>query len=639
MKKTNRQPATSHVKATRKLAVATVTKRYQSVYFKDIVFDDEVLQLGCNSWVWLLLKDMADETSLVRLPGQSIEQLHRLLGLLVKDPGCHKIMAQSPQQTNSTDIRHLFQRSEEVVINKDSATLGRARSTFRSMVYARAHSIPFGEDVNPHRVGFRPKIPYPRSEPRALISDHSDISDVIAKTPIGALRTNSASELVEKIRSRTQYDLQRIREACICDMVAAAELRVRAKTLRKMKLSDSDVALIRDSMRNKSYISLDLRTRELSTNEILVGVLKVIHEDRLAMASASSDSYCIPISDAVKREFQAKIAPEFKSQRLIEIEYRACVEELFAAFHLIHTYVGWNWSSIMTMQVDQIDLKTPGIVLLQSYKSKTDDDTPLISVSLDEPGVRMAVDIILWNWQQLVKSGFFDSKNLLLWKTRPRPGISQEPGSFHPTQRLSDFRLRHRLTNYSFDQVRSQVLFNLSLTKGGIEAARLRGGHRNYGATERYVGNILQDRISSALNLEFSKRLEKEVLYLYEGGSHNGSDISLLRPLGDGASCINPDEPPIDRRSQHGSCKAEECHSRNGCRNRLILIDSARVEEVVRLNLHYQNQWQRLWQDNPERFVEHILPSLAFNAALLLTLERGPYAAQVMQIQKMIGMK
>ncbi|MCV0441320.1 MAG: hypothetical protein K5880_22220 [Hydrogenophaga sp.] len=631
--RTSVQPDTSPVGATGKLAIAAVTKRYQSLYYYDVVFDASALGVGRSSWVWLLLEDLTAEAALVRVHGESLLPMRTVLESLAQDPVAHKILAQTPQQTDAGDIRRLFGRAEELAKAKDTATRGRGRSALRSFIFSRSHTLPFSEEIDPHRVRFKPKIPFPRGTPRALISDLSDISNPDASAPIGALSASSARELVDAVKARTQYDLLRVREACIAEMTTAASLRERAILLRRRPLrSDVKVLMQESILANQKNATYSLKKKDVSTEELLIGVLKVIHEGKVATIGSLCESYSVPFAAALKEHFFRDTSAQFRSRKIFEIEYRACVEELFAAFHLIHTHVGWNWSSIMSLQADQIDLSAPGAVVIQSFKSKTDDDTPAVSIDLAEPGVKMAVDLLLWNRRKLVECGFLDPTSMVLWSTRPS-STAQEPGFFHPTSRLQDFKARHGLPNYSFDQVRTQVLFNISLTKGGIESARLHGGHRHYGTTERYVGNIVQERISSALNLEFSKRLEREICYLFDGGARDSARISLLRPLGDGASCINPSRPPPERANATGGCDAEACHTDGGCPNRRIFIDDARVEEVLRLDIYYRDHWQRLWQDNPERFVKHVLPNLAFNAALLLTLQRGAYGARVRKIK------
>lgn len=557
---------------------------------------------------------------------------------LAENPEANRLLAKTPLHVTAEDIRRLFRLNEELDAKNDSTTLARSRGGFRSFVFMRAHTLSFGEQIDPQRVRFKPALPTPRSESRALISDLHDISDFNSNVPVGALAANTAKDLVNAVKTRTEYDLKRIRDACIADMSSAAALRKRAIVLRSVSMSQGLQSTIREALRNTHTAARDLTREGVTPDQVLIGALKCIHAEGLATDKCWSDGYCIPFSEDVRAKFQESIAG-FKSWRLLEIEYRACVEELFAAFHLLHTHVGWNWSSVMALQVDNIDLSTTGAVVLQSYKSKTDDDTPVASIDFSEPGVQMAVDLLLWNRSQLVKCGFLDPADKVLWVTRPRQSNGQRAGYFHPTTRLKTFIQRHALPNYSFDQVRTQYLFSLSLQKGGVEAARLKGGHASYGVTERYVGNIVQDRISSALNLEFSKRLEKEIRYLYRGGKRNSTEISLLRPIGDGASCVNPAAAPPGRSKSLDSCSAEACHIEGGCPNRRIVIDDDRVEETLRLNRHFIENWHRLLQENPERFVAQVAPNMAFNAALLLALQRGPYAVRVMQVSERIGIQ
>lgn len=631
-------PSTRRVRTTEVLDVSTESRAYGSVYFNKVEFTLEALGVGRNSWVWLLLLNLATESAITPADHEVTLVLRKAILMLSKDIEGRRLLAQTPNQTSASDIRSLFRLSENLSTANDSAIQARGRMAFRSFVFARARVAQFAEQIDPQRVRYKPARPIPRSKPRSLISDMHDISDPNANAPIGALTSSTAKQLIEKIKTRVNYDLQKIRNACIAEMTAAAELRKRAASLRCLPISEINLSLVREAMRRGHLVGKSQRQKEITADIVLIGALKIIHSDGLATSQGWNEGYAIPLKKEVTEKFVAEIC-DFKSQRILEIEHRACVEELFAAFHLLHTYLSWNWASISNLRADGISLDSTGAAIFQSYKSKTDDDTPVETIDLSEPGVKMAVNLLLWNRAQLVKCGFHEPTDQTLWTTRPRTSSRQRKGYFHPISRLKDFIKRHGLQHYSLEQVRNQVLFNVSLQKGGLEAARLKGGHRSYGTTERYVGNIVQDRLSSALNLEYSKQLEKEIKYLYRGGNRTSSDIVLLRPIGDGASCINPSAPPADRSKSKDSCEGEACHVNGGCPNRRIAIDDDRVEEALRMGRHYTENWQRLMQENPERFIAHTIPHIIFNAALLLALQRGPYAARVIQINAQLKMQ
>lgn len=628
---------TREVGTTDVLSIATVRKKYGAVYHGKVVFDLASLGLKPRSWIWTMLRELEAESAVAPISSALLPDLNSAIVLLAGNPEANLLLGQTAKRTNSAHIRRLFQLSEELVADDDKASIGRETAALRSFFFSRAHTVCFAELMDPQRVRFRALLPWPRGNPRPLISDLHDITDLNANLPIGALAATTAKQIVTAVKERADYDLEKIRSACIADLTAAAALRKRAKELRDSHVPWLQLSCIRKQVQRAQSAGQEFPKNGITTDIALSGVLKIIHIEKLATNSAKFVRYQVPWSNKLRALFLDGMAA-FKSDRLLEIEYRACVEELFAAFHLLQTYLGWNWDSVSSLQADEIDLSTRGVVILQSCKSKTDDDTPVCSIDLTEPGVQMAIDILLWNREQLVKCGFLDRSEQVLWSTRPGSRGKQRAGYFSPQIRLADFIQRHSLPRYSLEQVRNQVLFSISLTKGGIEAARLQGGHRSYGATQRYVGNIVQDRISSALNLEFSKRLAAEILYLYQGGTNKANEIVLLRPIGDGSSCVNPEAPPPGRSKTPGSCSAESCHANGGCPNRRIAVDDYRVEEVLRLNFHYTRNWQRLMQANPERFVVHTLPRIAFNAALLLALQRGPYADRVELIRARSGM-
>lgn len=627
---------TGEVGMTGVVSIATVRKAYGAVYHNSEEFDLASLGLPSSSWLWTLLQGIEAESAVAGPLTRTFRDFRAVIMLLLGNPEAKQLLGQPANRTTAAHIRRLFQLSEEIVAGADKQNLALGRASLRSLVFDRAHTIGFAESIDPQRVRFKPSLPPAKRNVRSLISDLHDITDPSANLPVGALAATTAKQLATAVKERAEYDLERIRSACIADMTAAAALRKRAKELREIPVTLNHLSRIHNALQQPSAAVRDLSRGGTTPDIVLSGVLKIIHADELATSRATFFPYYIPFVKEVKAIFLNGIT-DFTSRRLLEIEYRACVEELFAAFHLLQTYLAWNWDSMISLRADGIDLSTPGVVALQSSKPKTDDDTPVGSIDLSEPGVLMAIEILLWNREQLLDAGFIDASEQCLWITRPRTGLNQRDGYFSAQRRLRDFIRRHGLPKYSLEQVRPQVLFSVSLTNGGIEAARLQGGHRSYETTQRYVGNIVQDRLSSALNLEFSKRLEAEISYLYRDGARNAPEILLLRPIGDGSACVNPGAPPPGRSKTPSKCLAESCHADGGCPNRRIVIDDLRVEEVLRLNLHFTRNWLRLMQANPDRFAVHTLPQIAFNAALLLALQRGPYASRVMHIREKIG--
>lgn len=620
-----------------KLSFLLVKKIYGAVYYDSIVFDSKSLGIQRSSWLWMMLQSLEAESAAVGPLKKSLRNMYAVIALLVKNPEAKKLLERSAERTKAAHMRRLFQLSEEIVAGADTRQLAVGRRDLRGFIFDRARTICFAEPIDPRRVRFKPSLLVAKNNPRPLISDFHDITDHRSSLPIGALAATTAKQISVAVKERAEYDLDRIRSACIADMTAAAALRKRAKELREMPVSLHHLSHIRKLMHDSRSAGPVLTRINATADIVLKGILKIIHEEELATSRAGISKYNIPKVDEVRAIFLNGVA-QFKSLRLFEIEYRACVEEIFAAFHLLQTHLGWNWDSMIRLQADEIDLSTTGIVVLQSFKPKTDDNTPASSIDLSLPGVHIAIETLIWNREQLISAGFLSNLEQGLWVTRPRPSVNQRPGYFSAAGRLAEFIRRHELPKYSIEQVRNQVLFSASLTGGGIEAARLKGGHQSYGTTQRYVGNIVQDRISSSLNLEFSKRLEREIRYLYENDTRSGPHITLLKPIGDGSTCLNPGAPPPGRSRTRGSCVAESCHVQGGCPNRRIVIDDLRIEEVLRLNFHYEHNWQRLMQGNPDRFAVHTLHQIAFNAALLLALQRGPYAARVMHLREKIGL-
>ncbi len=435
---------TREVGTTDVLSIATVRKKYGAVYHGKVVFDLASLGLKPRSWIWTMLRELEAESAVAPISSALLPDLNSAIVLLAGNPEANLLLGQTAKRTNSAHIRRLFQLSEELVADDDKASIGRETAALRSFFFSRAHTVCFAELMDPQRVRFRALLPWPRGNPRPLISDLHDITDLNANLPIGALAATTAKQIVTAVKERADYDLEKIRSACIADLTAAAALRKRAKELRDSHVPWLQLSCIRKQVQRAQSAGQEFPKNGITTDIALSGVLKIIHIEKLATNSAKFVRYQVPWSNKLRALFLDGMAA-FKSDRLLEIEYRACVEELFAAFHLLQTYLGWNWDSVSSLQADEIDLSTRGVVILQSCKSKTDDDTPVCSIDLTEPGVQMAIDILLWNREQLVKCGFLDRSEQVLWSTRPGSRGKQRAGYFSPQIRLADFIQRHSL--------------------------------------------------------------------------------------------------------------------------------------------------------------------------------------------------
>lgn len=558
-----------------------------------------------------------------------IKQLAAALRCLTKDKDTRSLLNLLPADVTVSQVMALFRKSDKLVIEGKFEGSGGARAmgTFRTFVFEQAYSIDLAEEIDEQTVRFKPQAKVV-SDPRALISDLTDFAGDQTSLPIGATSVKSVIDLQDAIRAKANADLVRVRQACIRDMEIAAVVRQRVNDLNRLKLDPRYKAAAIESMQDDKNSRRSLDAAKMPTDVRLQAILRIIEIGGLAHKNAP---YKYSVSSAA--EMRSKLFegfPVFSSQAIFEIAQHACPEEIFAAFHLLQTHTSWNFSSVMAITEDRVDVG-PKSVIIQGFKDKTNDDTPEVEIDLDEPGISTAIDLLKWNRQQMILLGHLDKNILDLWVVVRRRESKQEAYTFHPQMRHTDFKKRNGLPDYSLDQVRTQFLFIRSLSKGGIGATQVFGGHEMMSTSGRYVENIIQDRISSAMNLAFTKQLEAELIYIHDSKAKdlNSLELSLLKPIGDGTSCLNPNHPPPGRSRDPDNCDGQRCHTDGGCPNRKIRIDSARIEEIVRTRFHHQSSWQRAWQSNPERFAHQQLPAILFNEALYQVVSAGPFGSKI----------
>jgi hypothetical protein len=130
--------------------------------------------------------------------------------------------------------------------------------------------------------------------------------------------------------------------------------------------------------------------------------------------------------------------------------------------------------------------------------------------------------------------------------------------------------------------------------------------------------------MNSAINLEFERRLDASIRYLVKEKDVKPRALHAV-PIGDGASCSNSSDPPDEAWASFGVCNAKNCHSGNGCVNRVLEVNTARIEEVMKTKAFYERNWRRLINENHAAFQKYHLPAMIFNVAFYGALKRGPY--------------
>ena len=330
-------------------------------------------------------------------------------------------------------------------------------------------------------------------------------------------------------------------------------------------------------------------------------------------------------------------AYRFKSSVLpwFFVRHRLPNSVLTAIFALILSHTGWNPGSVGELIVTGISCLPKGGYRLQSYKSKTDDQTPVVEVPRHMKVLCKAIELLLWNRQQLGQLGLIDlKKEKRLWFGWQDDNF-QMTIDFLNSSRIKAFCNRYGLEIFLPSELRPLKAALTYIPQGDLEAVRVLLGHNDLKTSDDYLQNTLFFRLNEAMILEFQRRIETTITYVQGGESlivkrslsSNHIDGKLfLIPTGDGGACANVFDGPTSTRVETGEpCEALACHSGQGCPHYRTLVSEITLEMALRSLRYYRARWQSLFEKNRLGFSELHLPKIIYIHVLLrIVSERRP---------------
>jgi hypothetical protein len=518
------------------------------------------------------------------------------------------------------DVRDLFMDIDDTFHRMWGAGVGGTRSG-RLRAFLLTYLLEVRPDGTLSRVrnSFKPK-PRAKGVPRALISDQVSLqNDAGLRAPVGALPHANPAELKTLTIARLQADMQRITDACLSELAAYERA---GEVLDKLRRFSTEGRNIADSLKKKRKGNkrLEEPMALLSNKQRTALTAYYVDLDNAPNASFERPSYLG--SSFLEDELSGLmgIQPDH-FLRCVRYRYYPHQPVLVAAIVLLQIHTAWNVSSVMELKASTIQKLGEGQYLIQSFKTKTSADTPPVLLEGDDnPGV-IALRFALTRLQLLKMRGWVDKNEDMLWLS-PRSNYDSSRGLpvSNLLKGLKTLIAKHSLPNFSFEQVRVQALTIVNLEKGPIAAAEA-AGHRDFGSIGGYIDHLVTRRTNSSISLEFEKRWEQEIAERNKRGRQPRS----LMPIGDGATCTDPERPPDESWLQAGVCNSEHCHSGNGCPNRTLVINQKRIAEVLLTNRYYEANWQRLYAGNPQAFAAIHMPRMEFNFYLYAYLQKSPY--------------
>ncbi|KLD64395.1 hypothetical protein Y882_07490 [Dyella japonica DSM 16301] len=290
---------------------------------------------------------------------------------------------------------------------------------------------------------------------------------------------------------------------------------------------------------------------------------------------------------------------------------------------LIHT--GWNQGSVGALTMDDLVLQPQGGFRLQGYKGKTDDHTPVVDVSPSQRVVYRAIELLLWNHQQLKAMGLLASTERRLWFGWQKDGFANTINVIDE-KRVVSWCQRHGIDSFSPSALRPLKAALTYLPQRDLEAVRVLLGHNDLCVTDGYLQDTLFFRLNEANMLQFQRRIETSLVYA-EGGSplisargldHRDVDASLLMPTGDGGACADIFAGPSRKPLASGEpCAGLLCQQGGGCPQYRLVVTAQTLEMALRTRRYYRSRWSVLASAQPEAFLRLHVPRLLYIHVLL----------------------
>ena len=606
--------------------IQTVSTRYANRTLRVKSLNLEELDATVDTWLLDLLRAIAKKSLLEPIQNNELVSVLKGFELLSSNECWRSLIRQRPSEIQVDELLLAYRQLEDAIVDLDLSN-NSSRQIFDGV---RRHVKRYLQ-----RRGDCPQVTLLRSfyahrkfsfsKSRRLISDEKLYPPGKDREPIGAIQHSNFKELKLKVEKRLDQDLRKIQDACTKEIEEQlglfdwlAKIMSEPRNGELAKTWDELVGRHSDVWRRAMH---QFTERDLLREFLL----------RHAIAPGFRPSLFAAYVDQKRILEYATLATQGLSPKrlssLIRLPHLLSANTLTHFLILLQIHTGWNVSSILELTTDDVEQDADGF-LIKGFKSKTNSQTPPVWVLSRDGMVFICIKMLLARISYLRRSGRVALTEKRLWIASRRSNDLNTRLSSGLAAGREKLIKKYGLPGFSFEQIRVQCLARISLDKGGLEAARRIAGHASIRTTAYYLDQLLLNRLNAATNLEFQRRLERNVRFRVSEESIDGSLTAaedMLYPVGDGTSCSQPTKPPVSSWLQDGICKAEKCHSGSGCPHSKLILDPCRIEEIALTARFYEDNWRRLASKNADAFREKHLPAMLFNMALHGFVSKGPY--------------
>lgn len=604
--------------------IKVVFKLHQREYLSEVPLRRAAYRLRAESWVWKALLHRSRASQVRPFMKGEIANVLTTIEALSKRRAWLAIANKSLADLSMADVLRAFSVVEAEVAKLESLSALskhhrslRTRGTLRS--YLEAVDFPKARRLTTF---FHSRLPLPRFIGRRLISDVPIALGSKEVPPVGALRHTTIPELRRKTKEALVGVLDEISAACRTVLDEHDQAMLRLNEVKSEPVNEAVVARVLDyATTGRSQVKFFEWAKRQAVEELASAYVKVINQHHDSIRR----TFTITRSREIHRYLTQRLGVDIGAQWAgLFLPIWVTMRPMIACLLILQRHTAWNANSVIDLESTGLSALTPPLEMC-SYKGRVGKQTPPVIVDAGDHDAVRALSHLQVRLAFMKRLKWVPDNETRLWLNpmAARDGCARTYIGWGTA--LSAFCTRYGLPRFSLEQMRVQTLAAESVEVGGLETARRRAAHASIRTTGEYLDHLVLERLNEAVNLEYQRRLEEDIVYLGSGESGAG-ELRLIYPIGDGTSCEDPKQPPFEDYLLGGFCKAEDCHAGNGCPKRRIYINKQRVEEAVRTSIYYQNNWVRLFNDNHEAFTARHLPSMAFNVGLLGVLERGPYA-------------
>ncbi|AIL63108.1 hypothetical protein [Pseudomonas alkylphenolica] len=585
---------------------------YHHVYHSERFFDLDELELWDESWLTSVLRKLSDSSLEHRIRVNVIYFIKTAIVCLKLDPQGWEICRIREQNLTPKKMHALFSILENRLRETDhtSETMRQISGKFRQAVLNT--NFLAAEEITVDSVKYRSGLGGGQNKLQPILNMEDHLKILESDSPLGAVPHKNYLDLIEKSASILQVDLLKIVEACNQELFFSKQNRLKIKGLECNGLTSVQEAEIMSTLfKLPSSGTSKILGRNSAENILAVFRKGVLQHDQSMVRNGTFklhglENNCLEIGVVVRKGYSPRQS-FFSPERLTTIE-------LQAIFILLLCRTGWNQDALVAMDRDGVISNKEGFAYtLQGFKGKTDDDTPVIFIEKTENDVIYAIELLVWNFDQLHLFKLLPFGSRRIWSSWTNGYKLSDRQSTTIQMTPKGFIQRNDLFNFSLSHIRRTVLCLDAYKSKSFETARRRGGHSSLGTTGRYLDQFITRNISSSINLQFQVDLQNKVVF---NMASRKSNINQWKSIGDGSLCVDPYTGLYGDRGADLICSAENCHKKDGCPQRRIIITEEEILSIIRTREYYFKNWQRLRSENQERFNIVVAPKIAFNDAL-----------------------